>query len=449
MLNIKNTDSRIRILLSEGSSTNVREMITALGPLGYIIDICDPDPYCMGRFSSYIRKVYRCPKSGDDPVGYLKFVIRLIKEQGYDVLFPANEQAFLFSWAREYLSPLAGLAVSDFLAFRQLQTKSAFMRFLVEVELPHPPTRYAKTWDEISAAVRFFGKPCYVKTDYGTASTGVWRIENDRDLASLKASLNEQEILNGQTEFLVQEASKGSFEQLHAIFDQGRLIAIHCTSRLKEGLGGGAIVKAGVNRPIVRQNLVKIGSSLKWHGSLSVDYFYNEAEDKAYYIDANPRITEPMNAAVNGINLADMQVRLSMGELIPTSNSDHIVSRSHSTIQALLAAADRRHSRHDVLKEMCRVTAGMGIYKNSREGVTPVAEDFPSIVPLCAVLFQLLLSPGSGRGLAQKVISNYSLGSAIPKIAAMKPDEHLFYAGRGPAKPKKGGVRGELKTNQL
>lgn len=425
MSNTKNSNSRIRILLSEGSSTNVREMITALGPLGYPIDICDPNPYCMGRFSSYIHKVYQCPKSGDDPVGYLKFVIKLIKEQGYNVLFPANEQAFLFAWAKDYLTPLVGMAVSDFSAFQRLQTKSAFMSYLDEIELPHPPTRYAKTWDEIQEAVKFFGKPCYIKMDYGTASTGVWRIKNDQDLNLLKESLIAQKELIGQTEFLVQEASNGVFEQLHSIFDHGRLIAIHCTRRLKEGLGGGAIIKVGVDRPIVRQNLEKIGASLKWHGSLSVDYFYNELDGRAYYIDANPRITEPMNSVVNGINLAEMQVRLSVGEYIPTNYTDHITNKSHSAIQALLAAAGQRYSRFEVLKEMCLVTAKKGIYINSREGLTPVAKDFPSILPLSVVLFQLLLNPRSGQAQAQKAISNYSLGPAIPKISSMKPEEYL------------------------
>jgi len=400
-------------------------MITALGPLEYTIDICDPDPFCMGRFSSYIHKVYHSPKSGDDPLGYLKFVIKLIKEQDYDVLFPANEQAFLFSWAKEYLTPLVGVAVSDFSAFQCLQTKSAFMRYLDKIELPHPLTHYAKTWDEIQEAVDIFGKPCYIKTDYGTASTGVWRIKNDQDLNLLKESLNGQKILNGQSEFIVQEASNGIFEQLHSIFDHGRLIAIHCTRRLKEGLGGGAIIKVGVDRPIARQNLEKIGASLKWHGSLSVDYFYNELDGKSYYIDANPRITEPMNAVVNGINLAEMQVQLSLGEFTPTDYTDHITNKSHSAIQALLAAAGQRYSRFDVLKEMCLVTAKKGVYKNSREGLTPVAKDFPSILPLSAVLLQLLFNPRSGQAQAQKAISNYSLGTAIPKISSMKPEEYL------------------------
>ena len=35
---------KITILLSEGSSTNAREVISALGPLGYVLEVCDPNP---------------------------------------------------------------------------------------------------------------------------------------------------------------------------------------------------------------------------------------------------------------------------------------------------------------------------------------------------------------------------------------------------------------------
>ena len=184
-----NTNSRIRILLSEGSSTNVREMISALGPLGYTLDICDPNPLCMGRFSRYIHKVYRCPISGSDPIGYLKFILSLLKQQPYDVLFPANEQAYLFAWAKDRLSPLVGLAVADFAAFNRLQTKAAFMQVLDELQLPHPATRLVRNWPEIERSSALFSTPFYIKTSYGTASTGVWRIEQMKELAELKARL--------------------------------------------------------------------------------------------------------------------------------------------------------------------------------------------------------------------------------------------------------------------
>ena len=162
----KNLHPEIRILLSEGSSTNVREMISALGPLGYTLDICDPNPMCIGRFSRYVHKVYRCPISGSDPIGYLKFVMHLLRQQRYDVLFPANEQAYLFAWAKDYLTPLAGLAVADFAAFKRLQTKSAFMHLLDEIKLSHPATRIATTWPEIEQAADLFTARLFFRVIY-------------------------------------------------------------------------------------------------------------------------------------------------------------------------------------------------------------------------------------------------------------------------------------------
>src|SRR5208337_708612 len=354
MTNEKNPNSRIRILLSEGSSTNVREMITALGPAGYTLDICDPNPICMGRFSRYVHKVYRCPTSGSDPIGYLQFIIRLLKKQTYDVLFPANEQAYLFAWAKDYLTPLVGLAVADFTAFSRVQTKSAFMQFLDELELPHPLTRIAYTWEEIERAASFFTKPFYIKTSYGTASTGVWRIEREEDLHDVRRILDARQLLDGQTEFLIQAAAPGSFEQAHSIYNHGCLLALHCTRRLQEGAGGGAAVKVGVRRPIVRQHFQKIGHALTWHGSLSIDYFLDEQTGQPSYIDANPRITEPMNAVLNGINLADQQVQLSLGRRIPPLPPAQTALKSHSTIQAMMGAAGDRHSRLDVMRELKR-----------------------------------------------------------------------------------------------
>jgi predicted ATP-grasp superfamily ATP-dependent carboligase len=414
------SSAKIRILLSEGSSTNVREMISALGPLGYTLDILDPNPLCLGRFSRYVHKVYPCPVSGADPVGYLQCVIRLLEQNHYDVLFPANEQAYLFAWAKERLAPRVGLAVADFSAFQRLQTKPAFMQLLDELDLPHPPARIARTWAEIAAGAAAFTLPCYAKTSYGTASTGVWRIAGAGDLAALKVQLDTQGLLDGRTEFLVQAGASGAFEQSHAIFDHGQLLALHCTRRLLEGAQGGAAVKVGVDRPPVRQHYEKLGRYLNWHGSLSIDYFWDESTGQPAYIDANPRITEPMNALVNGINLADLQVQLSLGRSIAPLPPARTALKSHAALQGILGAAGRRASRLDVLKECAQIAFKKGVYRGSQEGLTPLHRDFPSILPLIVVLAALLADPTSQRPLALKTISNYSLGLAIPKLFEMQ-----------------------------
>ena len=97
--------------------------------------------------------------------------------------------------------------------------------------------------------------------------------------------------------------------------------------------------------------------------------------------------------------------------------------KSHSTIQAILGAAGRSHSRIDVLRELCAATFRKGIYENSIEGMIPILKDFRSLLVLAVVLVKLLINPRSGRRLAFETITSYSLGSAIPRLSAMKLDE--------------------------
>jgi predicted ATP-grasp superfamily ATP-dependent carboligase len=414
---------KVRILLSEGSSTNAREVISALGPKGYVLDVCDPNPICLGRFSRYVRKVHRSPVSGSDPMGYLRFVDELLREHHYDVLLPVNEQAYLFSWARHHLSALTGLAVADFAAFTRVQTKANFHDLLDELGLPQPVTLIARTWSQIEAGVASITFPCYLKTSYGTASTGVWRIGDADDLNEAKVSLQRQGLPDAETEILVQKAAEGVFEQSHAVFDRGRLIALHCTRRLREGAGGGAAVKVGVDRPIVAGHFERLGKELEWHGGMSIDYFWNEETLSPSYIDANPRITEPMNAVVNGVNVADLQVRLSLGERTPTPASAHVGRRSHNTLQALLGAAVRDHSRGAVIREATHVALRRGPYSNSHEWMTPIWRDPPSALPLAVVLISLLLNPHNGARLASMTIGNYSLGAVIDAIPGLDPNE--------------------------
>jgi predicted ATP-grasp superfamily ATP-dependent carboligase len=415
----------IRILLSEGSSTNAREVISALGPMGYVIDVCDPNPICLGRFSRYVRKVHHSPVSGADPMGYLRFVLDLLREQHYDVLLPVNEQAYLFSWAKSQLSARAGLAVADFAAFARVQTKAGFHDLLDELGLPQPASILTRTWPQIDAGAASIGFPCYLKTSYGTASTGVWRIEDAAGLDEAQVGLRRQGLPDDGTDILVQEAADGVFEQSHAVFDRGRLVALHCTRRLSEGAGGGAVVKVGVDRPVVRGHFERLGRELGWHGGMSIDYFWDEAAERPSYIDANPRLTEPMNAVVNGVNVADLQVRLSLGESVPTVTSAHAGRRSHNTLQALLGAAVRDRSRRAVIREAVRVLRHRGLYSGSSEGMLPVRRDAPSAVPLAVVLLSLLISPGNGGRLASTTIGNYSLGAVIDAIPGMDPDELL------------------------
>src|SRR5215470_10987305 len=85
------------ILIPEGSSTSAREAITILGLAGHHVEVCDPSPWCLARYSRLVRKFHCCPGLRTDPAGFLAFVESLIASGRFDVLLPTHEQGLLFA----------------------------------------------------------------------------------------------------------------------------------------------------------------------------------------------------------------------------------------------------------------------------------------------------------------------------------------------------------------
>src|SRR4051812_1916507 len=126
----------LRVLVSEGNSTSAREAVTILGLAGHLVEVCDPSPFCLSRFSRFVRKFHRCPGMRDDPAGFLSFIEKLLARRRYDVLLPIHEQGFLFARMRPRLEALAGLALPGFESYRTAHSKARFSRLLDQLGLP-------------------------------------------------------------------------------------------------------------------------------------------------------------------------------------------------------------------------------------------------------------------------------------------------------------------------
>lgn len=387
----------IRILLSEGASTSARQAITALALKGHEVEICDPDPFCLGRFSCFVRRFHRCPAMGADPKGYLSFVLDLVSKGSYDILIPIHEQGFLFAKAYDALAPHVAVALPVFTAYEQAYSKAAFSRLLLELDLPQPATRIAASCEEALQEPRF---PMVIKTAIGTASRGAWVIS---DFDALRRRLDEIiSVVSDAQPLLVQDFVPGPVEQAQAVFSHGRLIACHAYRHLLRGAGGGAALKESVRRPQIRAHLERIGGHLRWHGALSVDYIMSDENDAPFYIDCNPRLVEPMSAVLAGLDLVDLLVRISKGCAIDAVSESRVGVQTHSSIQALLGCAATTNSRWQVLRECWRLLAMKPPYSGSKEELTPVATDPASGIPLAIAALCLLAYPSAARTLPNR-----------------------------------------------
>src|ERR1700744_1485048 len=218
MTGIAHISKPLRVLLSEGNSTSAREAVTILGLAGHHVEICDPSPVCLARFSRFVRKFHRCPPLRDDPAGYLRFVEQLLATERFDVLLPIHEQGFVFARASERLLARTGLALPSFENYRMAHSKAGFSRLLDRLGLPQPPTHIVQSEAELRTALRF---PCVLKTSIGTASRGIWLVRGAGDLDRALHDLRAMGLgVNNEyaDEILVQDFVAGPIGKAQAVF---------------------------------------------------------------------------------------------------------------------------------------------------------------------------------------------------------------------------------------
>uniref|UniRef100_Q07UA3 ATP-grasp domain-containing protein n=1 Tax=Rhodopseudomonas palustris (strain BisA53) TaxID=316055 RepID=Q07UA3_RHOP5 len=394
----------LRVLLSEAGSTSAREAITLLGLAGHHVEICDPSPRCLGRLSRFVRAFHRCPGLGVDPAGYLAFVEDLLERRHFDVLLPIHEQGLLFAKVQPRLAARTGVALPAFESYRTALDKARFSALLDQLELRQPPTTIVTSIEDARTA----SLPCVVKAAIGTASRGVWIV---RSAAERDAALRElADITPPGGAILLQEFVEGPVEHAQAVFCRGELLAIHGYRRIAEGAGGGPAQKLSVRRDGVRADVAKLGRHLAWHGALSLDYIWSD--DTPRYIDCNPRLVEPMSAALAGTDLLGLLLLVSRGEKPPLPPASREGVRSHLAMQALLGCALRQRSRRALLGEIVAMLGRRGPYVGSVEELTPLRADWLGFIPLLATALILMARPGLAQRLTLKGWGDHLLDAA-------------------------------------
>ena len=151
----------------------------------------------------------------------------------------------MLSWAKDRLDA-AGVAtvVPPFESLAAVQDKISASATLGRLGLPQPPSATdIEGWD------RF---PAFVKDPIGTASGGVRRVANRREL---------EQAATGR-DVLVQAAVAPGHVPM--VFDHGALIAFHAVERTAEGAGGGASHKRSISLPEVRRCFGVLGLNIHW-----------------------------------------------------------------------------------------------------------------------------------------------------------------------------------------
>jgi len=374
----------MRVLLSEGSGLTSRQVASRLGALGHHVEILSSTPFCLTRFTRHVRALHKVPRFADDPIAWFDAARGIAKTHAIDVLLPTQEQVAVLSALRARLQ--VATVVPDFAALRRVQDKVAAWRTLEAIGVPQPASVVVRSKDDLAAIAQF---PVFVKRPISTASTGVRRATTPDELTAAAMALG-----LGSEELLVQTQASGPLAMVQALADRGRLIACHANLRLVEGIGGGAAVKESIELPTLRGHLGRMVQALDWHGPISMDVIVADAGPLV--IDVNPRLVEPINAFLSGVDLVGAMLALARGDHPPQMPAGRNGVRSRQLLLSVLGAA-QRGSRLAVLRELSAALAGHGPYDKAAEELTPVAGDPIAALPVILAVLATLIKPSLSR----------------------------------------------------
>jgi biotin carboxylase len=286
----------MRILLSDGAGLTARQCATLLSLAGHEVEAVCAEPLCLCRFTRHVRHLHRVPPCGADLFGWLDATLEIASSREAEVLLPVQEQAAVIALAQDRIRA-AGLAtaVPSFGALAQVQDKVSAFRTLRRLGLPQPPAYIA---DSASALVGPF--PAFAKTPIGTASAGVFRVTTEAGARALAAHCDREGVF-ASGGLLVQQPAAGPLVMVQGVFGGGSLTAFHACEQVRQGVGGGSSHKRGLRIPRARRCLESLGGALGWHGALSADLILTP--EGPVFIDVNPRLVEPVNAARSGVDL--------------------------------------------------------------------------------------------------------------------------------------------------
>jgi predicted ATP-grasp superfamily ATP-dependent carboligase len=374
----------LRVLLSEGSGLTSRQVATRLAALGHHVEILSSTPICLTRFTRHVRALHHVPRFADDPLAWFEAANHIASMRNIDVLFPTQEQVSVLSALHSRLD--VATVVPDFAALRRVQDKIEAWRTLHAIGIPQPDSIVARNKNDLARIAHF---PVFVKRPVSTASAGVRRATTAEELVTAATAMG-----LGIEELLVQTQASGPLAMVQALADHGRLVAHHANLRIVEGIGGGAGIKESVTLPTLAGHLERLVHALDWHGPISMDVIV--AADGPLVIDVNPRLVEPINAALSGVDLVGAMLELAQnGHPAPVPAGKPGV-RSCQLLLCVLGAAEHG-SRRGVLRELIDGVRRRGAYEGAVEELTPIGGDPIAALPVVLAVLATLIKPSLWR----------------------------------------------------
>ncbi len=311
------------VLVTDGHWRKTLAVVRSLGRRGVYVTVGERTFLNTSFFSKYCsrRMVYPSPRRY--PNRFIEFLLREIKKNQYDCLFPMEEETLLLlARHRSEISKHTYLLIPDLKKIEFVRDKKNLIQFAETHGIPVPKTYYSPpTCTSVSSRtdlpqnLSFIPIPAVIKPRISSGSFGIAYIKKKEDLIPLYLRVHERYPFP-----LIQEwiPDGGGVFGLSALFDEASNVKaafVHKKLRMYPVQGGPSTLREGVRHPKIMEIGLSLLKSLNWVGVAMVEFKVDPRDGIPKLMEVNPRFWGSLQLAIfSGVDFPYLILKMARRE---------------------------------------------------------------------------------------------------------------------------------------
>ena len=300
------------VLVTDGHWRKTLALVRSLGRKGIDVTVGERTFLNTSFFSKYCsrRIVYPSPRRYPDQ--FIDFILKEIKKNHYECLFPMEEETLLLvAQHREAISRHTSLLIPDLDKIEFVRDKGNLLRFAKAHGIPIPRTIYSLENPEPDMVQG----PAVIKPRISSGSFGIAYVRKRQDLIPLYQKVHAQYPFP-----LVQEwiPDGGGTFGVSALFDDGsdvKAAFIHKKLRMYPIQGGPSTLREGVEHLQIMELGLSLLKSLNWTGVAMAEFKVDPRDGIPKLMEVNPRFWGSLHLAIiSGVDFPYLILRMARGE---------------------------------------------------------------------------------------------------------------------------------------
>lgn len=235
----------------------------------------------MNKFSLLRNKCFRYPNFYYSIDNFLLKLNRVLSSNKITKLIPTHEEIFIISKYKDSLNNINTL-VPGFDTLKIAHKKNLSTSLASKLGIPLPFTFEPVNQSDCKSFFYQSQKPIVLKYGNSNSSKGVFYINKVEELES---------HFNNIGNFILQVFVRGEGYGVSMLYNKGALRASFTHKRLQEKIstGGTSTLRVSTKNPVLENYARTILDNLNWNGVAMVEFKWDEARNKGYFIEINPR----------------------------------------------------------------------------------------------------------------------------------------------------------------